>query len=154
MKRKLVILFAAALLSVMAAVRAQQSTHPSNSAEAERYIKECESQWVASGASGDPSAVKRCLADDFLGVNIDGSEYDKAKEISNIQSNRNEFQSNGLGEVKVRFYGDAAVAQGSELWQKRSGERGRFVWTDTWIRRNDSWQVVAAEAVQAPPAPK
>lgn len=153
MKRKLVILLAGAVLCAMAAVRGQQSTKSTN-AEAERYIKECESQWVASGASGDPSAAKRCLADDFLGVDIDGSEYDKAKEISNIQSNHNEFQSNGLGEVKVRFYGDAAVAQGSELWQKRSGERGRFVWTDTWIRRNGSWQVVAAEAVQAPPAAK
>jgi hypothetical protein len=41
------------------------------------------------------------------------------------------FVSNRLNDVKVRFYGNAAIAQGSETWEKRSGDRGRFVWTDT-----------------------
>jgi hypothetical protein len=47
----------------------------------------------------------------------------------------------------VRFYGDTAVAQGNESWVRRVREprRGRFVWTDTWIRRNGRWQIVAAE---------
>jgi hypothetical protein len=33
-------------------------------------------------------------------------------------------------EFKVRFFGDTAVAQGSESWEKRKGEPryGRFVW--------------------------
>jgi hypothetical protein len=50
----------------------------------------------------------------------------------------------------VRFYGNTAVAQGSETWEKRNGERGRFVWTDTWIRRNGTWQILAAEDLIAP----
>ncbi len=54
----------------------------------------------------------------------------------------------------MRFFGDAAVAQGSEAWEKRNGEHGRYVWTDTWIRRNNKWQIVAAEDVKAPPAAK
>jgi hypothetical protein len=36
---------------------------------------------------------------------------------------------------------------------KRTGERGRFVWTDTWIRRNGRWQIVAAEDLIAPEKP-
>jgi ketosteroid isomerase-like protein len=128
--------------------------HAERSGDARGYIEKCEQDWVESGANADTAAVKRCLADDFLGVNIDGSRYDKANEISNIQSHRNEFKSNRLGEVKVRFYGDAAVAQGTEVWEKRTGERGRFVWTDTWIRRNNLWQIVAAEAVRAQPTAK
>jgi aminopeptidase C len=52
--------------------------------------------------------------------------------------------------VKVRFYGNTAIAQGSESWEKRSGERGRFVWTDTWLLRNGHWQIVAAEDLIAP----
>jgi hypothetical protein len=57
------------------------------------------------------------------------------------------FISNHLNEVKLRFYGDTAVAQGSESWERRTGtpKRGSFVWTDTWIRRNGKWQIVAAE---------
>jgi Domain of unknown function (DUF4440) len=60
------------------------------------------------------------------------------------------FVSNQLNEVNVRFYGNTAIAQGSETWQKPSGERGRFVWTDTWIRRSGRWQIVAAEDLIAP----
>jgi hypothetical protein len=37
------------------------------------------------------------------------------------------FVSNHLNDVKVRFYGNTAIAQRSETWEKRSGERGRFV---------------------------
>ncbi len=44
--------------------------------EAERYIVESERQWAESVASGDPSAVKRILADDFLGVDPKGRLYE------------------------------------------------------------------------------
>ena len=60
------------------------------------------------------------------------------------------YVSNQLNDVKVRFYGDTAIAQGSETWEKRDGKRGRFVWTDTWIRRYGRWQIVAAEDLIAP----
>ncbi len=53
------------------------------------------------------------------------------------------FVSNHVNEVKVSFHGDTAIAHGDESWERRTGERGRFVWTDTWIRRMDagkSWQ--------------
>jgi hypothetical protein len=52
---------------------------------------------------------------------------------------------NHLNEIEIRFYGDAAVAQGNESWKKKDGTTGKFVWTDTWIRRGGKWQIVAAE---------
>jgi hypothetical protein len=54
-------LLAIALICTIWAARAQQSS----SAEAERYIKESESQWAESVANGDASVVERILADDF-----------------------------------------------------------------------------------------
>jgi ketosteroid isomerase-like protein len=119
-------------------------------ADAERYIIESEGQWAASVASGDVSAVQRFLADDFLGVDPDGSMYNKEKAISETRTGPETFLSNQTNEVKVRFYGDTAVAQGSESWERRSGQPryGRYVWTDTWVRRNGQWQVVAAEDVE------
>ena len=35
------------------------------------------------------------------------------------------FVSNRLNDAKVRFYDDTAIAQGSETWEKHSGEPGR-----------------------------
>src|SRR5712692_6015480 len=149
MKIRVAILVAAALLLVMYVGRAQQSS----TAEAERYIKESERQWAESVANGDATVVERILADDYVGVDPDGGFYDKAKMVSGTREAPKEFISNHLNEVKIRFFGDnTAVAQGSESWVRRTGSplRGRFVWTDTWIRRNGKWQIVAAEDLIAP----
>jgi hypothetical protein len=133
---KLKIMSSIAMLSVAAmfVVRAQDA----GNAEAERYIKESERQWAESVASGDSTVVDRIP---------DGSSYEKARMVNDTLSAPKYFLSNHLNEVKVRFYGDAAVAQGNESWVRRSGTpmHGRFVWTDTWIKRNGKWQIVAAE---------
>jgi hypothetical protein len=119
---------------------------------AERYITDNERQWAASVATGDTSTSERILADDFLGIDPDGNLYNKAKQIADIRNSPKTYVSNRLNEVKLRFFGNAAVAQGSETWERRTGtpKRGRFVWTDTWILRNGKWQIVAAEDLIAP----
>lgn len=126
-----------------------------NRAEDERYIIDSERRWAESVATGDASVVERILADDFVGVDPKGRLYDKAKMVSDTRDGAKYFVSNHANEVKVRFYGDTAVAQGSETWERRSGDplRGRWVWTDTWVRRNDKWQIVAAEDLTAPEQP-
>jgi len=118
--------------------------------ETERYILESERQWAESVATGDTSAIDRILADDFIGVDPQGHLYNKQRMIDETRNAPKYFVSNRLNDVKVRFYGNTAIAQGSETWEKRSGERGRFVWTDTWLRRNGRWQIVAAEDLIAP----
>src|SRR6266487_1736454 len=99
--------------------------------ETERYILESERQWAESVATGDTSAIERILADDFIGVDPKGRSYTKQQMIGDTPNAPTHFVSNRLNDVKVRFYGKTAVAQGSETWEKHSGERGRFVWTDT-----------------------
>jgi ketosteroid isomerase-like protein len=118
--------------------------------ETQRYILDSERQWAESVATGDTSAIERILADDFIGVDPQGHLYTKQQMIDETRNAPKYYVSNRLNEVKVRFYGKTAIAQGSETWQKRSGERGRFVWTDTWLERNGRWQIVAAEDLIAP----
>ena len=148
MKTRVLYLVGIALISAVWVTAAQWS----NIAEAEQYIKESERQWAESVASGDASVVERILADDFLGVDPEGNSYEKAKMVADTREAPKYFLSNHLNDVRVRFYGDMAVAQGSESWVRRTGSplRGRFVWTDTWIRRNGKWQIVAAEDLIVP----
>jgi hypothetical protein len=91
--------------------------------------------------------VARILADDFVGVDPKGRQYTKAQMVADTRTAPQYFASNHLNDVRVRFYGSMAVAQGSESWVRRKGEpkHGRFVWTDTWLARNGKWQIVAAE---------
>jgi ketosteroid isomerase-like protein len=121
-----------------------------NRKETERYILESERQWAESVATGDTSAIERMLADDFVGVDPKGVLYNRQQMVADSRNAPKYYVSNRLNAVKVRFYGDTAIAQGSETWEKRNGERGRFVWTDTWLQRNGRWQIVAAEDLIAP----
>jgi ketosteroid isomerase-like protein len=127
-----------------------------NHKDAEAYIIESERQWAESVASGDSSVIERILADDFIGVDPEGKQYNKAQMVADTKNAPKYFASNHLNEVKVRFYGDAAVAQGNESWVRRTGtpKQGRFVWTDTWIKRGGKWQIVAAEDLTVSEDPK
>jgi ketosteroid isomerase-like protein len=120
--------------------------HP---APALHYICEAERAWAESVATGDPSTVKRILADDFIGVAPEGHLYRKGEMITDTAKSNRYFSSNVVGDVIVRFYGNTAIAQGSETWTRKSGEKGRWVWTDTWLKRNGKWQIVAAEDLKA-----
>ncbi len=115
--------------------------------KAEAYIIESERQWADSVATGKTDDVARILAEDFIGVDPEGKQYDKKTMVDGTKDAPKEYVSNRLNDVKVRFYGDTAVAQGSESWERRTGtpKYGRFVWTDTWVKRNGKWQIVAAE---------
>jgi Domain of unknown function (DUF4440) len=115
--------------------------------KAKKYITESEKQWAEAVASGDSTVIHRILADDFVGVDTKGFQYNKDHEVHNTAGGPKYFKSNHLHTIKIRFYGNMAVAQGDEIWVRYSGEpiTGRFVWTDTWLLRNDQWQIVAAE---------
>jgi ketosteroid isomerase-like protein len=93
--------------------------------EAERYIVDSERQWAESVANGDTTVLERILADDFVGVDPKGPFYDKAKMIADTREAPKYFASNHLNAVKVRFYGDTAVAQG----QRDMGAAERRTWT-------------------------
>jgi len=123
----------------------------------ERYIKEGEAAWAEAGSKGDATTVERILADDFVGVAPNGSFYSKATEMANARNDHGTVTvSNHVNDINVRFYGDTAVAQGSETWEMRNAnpKRGSYVWTDTWVKRNGKWQVVAAEDLTVPPIEK
>ena len=114
--------------------------------QVESYIKDSESKWAESLANGDTASVRKILADDFIGTGSDGGRYTKQDAIDGI-SGPTTFIYNHLDSVKVTFYGNMAIARGSETWERRSGNilKGQYVWTDTWLLRNNKWQIIAAQ---------
>lgn len=93
------------------------------------------------------------MAEDFVGVDVDGSHYTKADSVEYCRTKPSRFESNHLDDVQIRFYGDMAIAQGSESWKLKSGQTGKFVWTDTWLKRSGKWQIIAAEDLMPVPSP-
>jgi Domain of unknown function (DUF4440) len=119
-----------------------------------KYIEDSERQWAESVATNNSEVLERILADDFVWI-LDGRKLTKAEAIADAKAGPGDFLSDHVDEINVRFYGNTAVAQGSETWTRNNPNhpKGRFVWTDTWLYRNGKWQIVAAEDLVAPAKP-
>lgn len=158
MRRWIVMLGLSFVLAAPAAAQTPQSERYDRVA-AERYIRQASADWASSVATNDASVIKRILAEDFVWV-LDGRVIGKREAVAEAAAGPGPFLSNKLDYVNIRFFGDTAVAQGRETWRRSRGKvlHGSFIWTDTWVRRNGEWQVVASQdsviPLDIPAAPK
>jgi hypothetical protein len=102
--------------------------------------------WGGAFVTGDVATVDRLLADDFSGIDPKGRAHGKAEMLEAVRRGPN-LTSDQVGAVKVRLFGDQALAQGTEHEIGPSPERKAAdrVWTDVWLRRGGQWRIVAAE---------
>ena len=117
-----------------------------------KFMVDAERQW-AEAACTHNKITDKILADDFQGTATDGHRYDKAEAIATDP--KVVARDCQLGEVKVRFFGDSiAIAYGAEnrIRKAEGGNEARRcqVWTDTWLKRNGQWQIVAAQDTVIP----
>ena len=74
--------------------------------------------------------------------------------IDDARKGPGDFISDHLDSAFVRFYQNTAFVVGSETWTRKRNDgstfKGQFVWTDTWIKRNNRWQIVQAEDITVP----
>ena len=137
---------AATLLVVPA--HAQQSHWASADDKTAKYIIEMERKW-AEGVCVDNGVVAGLLADDFQGTSTTGARFTKADELKDEKGPRTAHDC-GLDEAKVRFFGDRlAVVYGSEhaVGKDKSQPNVKVcqVWTDTWLKRGGTWQIIASQ---------
>jgi hypothetical protein len=143
--RTFAVAIVAALLLVPA--HAQQSHWASPDDKAAKYIIEMERRW-AEGVCVDNGVVASLLAEDFQGTSTKGMSFTKADELKDEKSARFAHDC-GLDEAKVHLFGDAlAVVYGSEhaVGKGKSQPDAKVcqVWTDTWLKRGDTWQIIAS----------
>ena len=141
--------FAVAMVAALSLVpaHAQQSRWASPDDKAAKYIIEMERKW-AEGVCVDNGVVASLLAEDFQGTSTKGLRFTKADELKDEKSARFAHDC-GLDEAKVRFFGDTlAVVYGSEhaVGKDKSQPNAKVcqVWTDTWLKRGDTWQIIAS----------
>lgn len=108
-----------------------------------------ERQW-AEAACTHNGIQKTILADDFHGTAPDGSLYSKKQALAETLGGKRIEEGCTMFEVKVHFFGDAmAILYGSEsaIRTETDGRKHtvKLTWTDTWLKRHGTWQIVAAQ---------
>jgi hypothetical protein len=117
-------------------------------AVAQRMIK-LERGW-AEQACGGRWVASQMLAADFHGTAPKGSRYNKPTDEPQPEPKTQWSTDCRLDEADVRFFtADVAVVYGAEsktiALPDSKHERRCLVWTDTWLRRNGQWQVIAVQ---------
>lgn len=144
---RMFVVVGAAMLWLVPA-QAQQSRWASADDNTAKYIIDMERKW-AEGVCVDNGVVDKLLADDFQGTSIKGARFTKADELKDEKSVRTAHDC-GLDEAKVHFFGDTiAIVYGREhaVGKDKSQPSAKVcqVWTDTWLKRGGTWQIIASQ---------
>ena len=118
---------------------------------AEKELIRLETEWAASGPTGDNSFFERIAAEDYLIVDVDGSVRNKQQELAQFRQQVQTSQT--VRDMKVRLYGDTAVVVGRfTISGTQAGKPNNLagVFTDVWIHRNGRWKLVSNQNTSLP----
>ena len=132
---------------------AQQGKWAAASDQTAKSLIDMERQWVESGCTHS-GIIQTILADDFQGTTSNGSRYSKSEAIEQEKTSKLQSRECCLSDAKVYIFGDnIAIVYGIESAIRKSPEGKErtetHIWTDTWLKRNGTWQIVAAQDMSA-----
>lgn len=104
----------------------------------------------ADQACGGKWVISELFAEDFKGTSPKGARYEKPTGEPPYDPKTQWSTNCNLDTADVRFFGsDVAVMYGAEsktvTLADGKQERRCLVWTDTWLRRNGKWQIIAVQ---------
>jgi hypothetical protein len=121
-----------------------------------KQLIEAERKWAVLEC--EPSnIVAEVLAEDFVGTSPDGPIYTKADALGEKRSSG--AHACKLLSARVRYFGPGlAMVYGKETSTRTSAGGKEYqrtlIWTDTWLKRNGKWQIIAVQDMNAPDSPR
>ena len=137
-------LFAFSVLAVFGQAKADTGS-------VQQTLMQMERDWAEAGVKNDAAAVGKFIAEDWVGIDFEGKTITKAEVMADMKSGASATQSEELGPLKVRVFGNTAVVTGSDTEKstyKGKDSSGKYVWTDVWTMRDGRWQAVASQSVK------
>jgi hypothetical protein len=115
-----------------------------------RMITAREAEW-AKVACTHSSVQEQLLASDYVGTSTNGARYTKAQAVQDPKTRKDVVRDCQLTtSPQVHLFGSAlALVYGAES-SVRTAASGKAtkrcqVWTDTWLKRDGQWQIIAAQ---------
>jgi hypothetical protein len=147
--RAMVALVAIAAVFTVTSANAQESHWAKPDDATANALIEMERQWAVAGCTHN-GIEKTILAEDFHGIAPSGAQYSKKEAVADAVAAKSTEKECVMYDVTVHFFGDSmAILYGSEsaLRVPAGGKphRVKHTWTDTWLKRDGKWQIVAAQ---------
>jgi hypothetical protein len=144
------LIFILILVVSTAVVALGQTTAKSDAVAA---ITKLENDGVKADLTNDKAFYEKVLADDWTGGDSRGTWFTKADILKMADDPKdNKTNSEKLSDLKVRVYGDAAIATYKDTYDgMMNGEHvaSTVIGTDTWVKMGAAWKQVASHASKA-----
>jgi ketosteroid isomerase-like protein len=118
----------------------------------EQELMQREHAWTEAFKNRDPAVLNSMLADDFIFTDDEGHVYSKAQYIAAV-TQAIKVDSYGIADHTVRVYGDTGIVAGrwtGKMTIDGKDASGAFRYTDTFVKRQGRWQVVASQDTRIP----
>jgi len=120
----------------------------SDHAQDEQALIRIQHEWAEARMKGDSSYTRSLEADDCTIVWPDGRIVNKQADLKTMTGDI-VFSEFKIHNVQVRVYGDTGITVGQGSISAQKGTQnllgGKFVWTDTFVKQNGQWKVVASQ---------
>ena len=149
MRAKSFITVATSLLILLACFTL--SAQPKTNAQQDE-VRKLERAWLDAYEKKDVEAMNAIVADDFTITFGDGSMQTKPQIIESLKRPGGSSSKFTTENVQSRSYGDTVILIGivvSEWMQNGEKKTDRSRYTDTYVKRNGKWQVVASHLSNA-----
>jgi ketosteroid isomerase-like protein len=129
----------------------ENTTAPSEADQAP--IIKLEFEYALAMEKNDLEKLDSFFADEYVATNADGNvTANKAKVMSDLESQDTRYDSYAVDDLNVRVYGDTATVTGHARTTGVSKGQ-RFVterrYTRTWVKRDDKWRIVSFQVTAA-----
>lgn len=118
-----------------------------------RALLKLEDEWASALVQRDTVAFKRLLAEGFVYTEND-QVMDRAAVLEFVSRGPDTVEAAHNEELRVHRYGSVTAVVTGWLVVRGRGASGpfnrRYRFTDTWVKRNGQWQIVAAQDYVAP----
>ena len=141
------------LLAILTGAYAAHGQANKELSKSEQEVRKLERAWLDAYEKRDVEAMNAIVADDFTITFSDGAMQTKPQIIESLKRPRGSSSTFITEGVQSRVYGDTVILIGlviSEWKQNDKPMTDRSRYTDTYVKRNGKWQVVASHLSNAP----
>ena len=114
-------------------------------------IKQLEQDWSDAMKAGDVDKISQIVADDWTGLEYDGSKETKQSLLAGVKSGKDKAETVENGPMDVKVLGSVAVVQGSDTEKSITNGKdssGKYVWMDVFVKRDGKWVAVRSQSAK------
>ena len=93
-------------------------------------------------AARDLATLKQITADDYVQIDVRGRSLNRTQWLDFVENRKAELTVES-DDIRVRYYGQAAVVTGHWTYTKKDGDKEVVTysrWTSVWTRYPDGWK--------------